>query len=228
MRDIVVAHVPRGRAVRILDLGCGTGSLVFRLADALPSATLVGIDVSPANIDAANAARRGPAAGRTAFVVADYLRFHAPAFDVVVTDGVLHLIRADTAQLVAKLGSDVLPGGVLICAMPFDCAYNRVFAVVRRSLRPLRSRWLDAAILQTGRILHGRDMDDNGLRERVGYMYLPPERMMNSKLLAEFRRVGFRETATYPMKSTSASQLRHGVTVFKRDGSAPSSGPPGC
>ena len=39
----------KDKGVRVLDVGCGTGSLLFRLADALPAASLVGIDVSPAN-----------------------------------------------------------------------------------------------------------------------------------------------------------------------------------
>ena len=58
--------------------------------------------------------------------------------------------------------------------MPFECVYNRAFAVLRRALRTVRSPWLDRAILQTGRVLHGRDMDDDGLLERVDYMYIPP------------------------------------------------------
>src|SRR4030088_1219172 len=53
MGDIVLAHVPRDRAIRLLDLGCGTGSLLFRLAEALPAAALSGVDISPANIRAA-------------------------------------------------------------------------------------------------------------------------------------------------------------------------------
>ena len=48
MRDIVLEYAPRDKAIAVLDLGCGTGSLVFLLADA-PEARLIGIDVS-ANI----------------------------------------------------------------------------------------------------------------------------------------------------------------------------------
>jgi SAM-dependent methyltransferase len=218
MRDIVLAHVPRRGAVRVLDIGCGTGSLVFLLAEALPDAALVGIDVSPANIRAAGQRQADRhAASRAQFEVADYLEYRADPFDVVVSDGVLHLIPGDTAALVRKLAADLRPGGVLVVNMPFDCAYNRAFAVVRRILRALRSPLLDRLILQVGRLVHGREMDDDGLRERVGYMYVPPERVMSDGLVATFASAGLRRITEHAMESASPSQLKHRVTIFVRD-----------
>jgi cyclopropane fatty-acyl-phospholipid synthase-like methyltransferase len=218
MRDIVLAHVPPDRASRLLDLGCGTGSLLFRLAEALPAAALSGVDISPANIREARARQAGQlAAGRVRFEAADYLDYVAEPFDAIVTDGVLHLIPGDTATLVRKLASDLVPGGLLFCSMPFDCAYNRVFAVLRRALRTIRSSWVDSLILKVGRLLHATEMGDDGLRERVEYMYIAPERMMNKALTARFASLGLQEAARYPMKSTSPSQLKHQVTVFVRE-----------
>lgn len=215
MRDIVLEHVPRDRPIRLLDLGCGTGSLIFRLANALPAAELVGIDVSPSNI---SSAQRNDAEfrGRLRFVVADYLAFRDPLFDVIVSDGVLHLISASTSALIAKLAADLKPDGLLVCDMPYDCAYNRVFAAVRRGLRMIRSPIMDAMILAAGRLLHSQQMDDDQLRERVQYMYVPPERMMDAPLVGALTTAGLRQTATHPNPSTSPSQLRHNVTVWTK------------
>jgi len=221
MRDIVLAQVAVDRAIRVLDIGCGTGSLLFRLAEALPQATLVGIDISSANIRAAQRQQADrPSAARVQFETADYLRFQAEPFDAIVADGVLHLVPCDTQALVRKLAADLRPGGLLVCSMPFQCAYNTSFAVVRRTLRTIRSPWLDRAILRAGRLLHGHEMNDDGLRERVDYMYIPPERMMGEPLARDFAAAGLRRTAEYPMKSTSPSQLKHRVTIFERSAPA--------
>lgn len=217
MRDIVVAQIPSDRPQRVLDLGCGTGSLVFLLAEALPLASLVGLDVSAANVRAALARQsQHAAAGRLRFEAADYLEYQTEPFDAIAADGVLHLIPGATAALVAKIARDVRPGGRFVCSMPFDCAYNRAFAIVRRGLRAIRSPIVDAAILHAGRLLHGREMAEAGLRERVDYMYIPPERMMGPALAEQFAAAGLHRTLEVAMPSTSPSQLRHRVTIFAR------------
>lgn len=218
MRDIVLGHVPRRPGIRILDLGCGTGSLVFELAAARPDAIIVGIDVSGANIAAART-RLGDAGlgDRVAFQQADYLTYASQPFDVIVSDGVLHLIPGSTRALVARLARDLVPGGVLVCAMPYDCGYNRAFAVVRRGLRGVRGSATDALILMVARALHGREMDEARLRERVHYMYIPPERVENRVLTDQMAPAeGLHVIAQYPMPSTSPSQLKHRVTVFEK------------
>jgi SAM-dependent methyltransferase len=217
IRDIVLAHVPRGHAIRVLDLGCGTGSLLFHLAEALPAAALVGIDVSAANIRAARQQQMDHAsAARVQFEVAEYLTYRAEPFDAIVTDSVLHFIRAETVVLVRKLAADLRPGGLFVCCMAFDCTYNRTLAVVRRALGRVRAPWLDRRILQIGRLLHGRHMNDTSLRERVPYMYIPPQRLLDDALEECFASAGLERTAEYPALTTSPSQLKHRITVYVR------------
>jgi len=218
MCAIVVGELPADRPLRVLDVGCGTGSLVFRLIEALPDAEVTGIDVSAANIDAAEAGRpRERRGARAHFARADYLEYATVPVDAIVSDGVLHLIGGDTLTLFRKLAHDLVPGGRLIVDMPYDCAYNYAFAMLRRVLRLARSRALDAMILAVGRHLHGREMNNEGLRERIPYMYLPPTRLAGRALRESIApSVGLRVIARHTATSTSLSQLRHEVIVFER------------
>ena len=219
MCELVLNHVQK-RPLQVLDVGCGTGSLVFLLARALPEAMLVGLDVSAPNIEAAERTRatlEQATAARVRFEDGDYLARRATPVDVLTSDGVLHLIPGDTPALFAKLAADLRSGGVLVVCMPYDCSYNYAFAMLRRLLRLVRSRALDAFILRIGRALHGREMTDDGLRERVPYMYIPPERLAGRRLRDTIApSVGLRLIARYPMKSTSPSQLKHEVLVFEK------------
>lgn len=222
MSELVLKYAPKDQPIGVLDLGCGTGSLVFLLAGALPSARLIGLDVSEPNIRAADARRERldtSTAARIVFERGDYMARQASPVDVLVTDGVLHLIPGDTRELFAKLAADVKAGGFLVVCMPYDCGYNYAFAMLRRALRLVRSRALDALILQVGRLLHGREMNDAGLRERIPYMYIAPERLAGRSLREQIApSVGLRLMARHPMASVSASQLKHEVLVFQKAG----------
>lgn len=73
----------------VLDVGCGTGYLLRRLAGRCPQATLDGIDAAPAMIETAEAAAAADQAtgGRLRFRVgtAEQLTWPAGTFDLVVS-----------------------------------------------------------------------------------------------------------------------------------------------
>ncbi len=65
---------------RVMDVGCGTGQLLTRLADILPSAALCGVDAAPGMTRAAH--ERGL---NVSVAVAEALPFPDGAFDLVVS-----------------------------------------------------------------------------------------------------------------------------------------------
>jgi len=77
----------RGRALRIADLGTGSGALLLALLSELPRASGVGTDRSVAALEVArdNAWRLG-LGGRAAFVACDFGAALAGAFDLVVAN----------------------------------------------------------------------------------------------------------------------------------------------
>ena len=100
---------------RVLDVGCGTGSLLFHLADAPERPRLTGIDAS--TIYVAAAAQR--AGGRPIVVEegdATALRFADASFDRVLSQLVLQFIP-DARRAVAEMVRVVRPGGTVAAAV---------------------------------------------------------------------------------------------------------------
>lgn len=90
----IAAEAPEGGTV--VDIGCGTGEVLGRLATLAPSLDLIGVDVDAEMIERAqrNAGRRAlkAATGRPRFVVADVaeLPFADESVDLVVSSYAVH------------------------------------------------------------------------------------------------------------------------------------------
>lgn len=111
-RAFVDDHLQVNARHRLLDVGCGTGSLLAYL----PDVDYVGFDPNPSYIDAA--VRRFGSRGR--FLVAGIDNFDDSGFfDVVVAKGVLHHLDDDQVRMVAQTAQRlVIPGGRLVTIDP--------------------------------------------------------------------------------------------------------------
>jgi SAM-dependent methyltransferase len=187
---------------RVLDIGCGDGALLRYLADAFPTAALVGIDLAAGAV----------AHDRLTVIRGDYLTLEAGRFDLIVASSSLQGINATTDALAAKLARDVAPGGRLIHVTPYRCAYNSALNTVRRVLRVLRGGATDRMILITARALHP-DQPRATLLERVDYMYLIL-RHSEDGLRAALARRGWRLDHTARAPHTSLGQPKHRLAVM--------------
>lgn len=89
-------------AARILDLGCGPGRQLFRLAEMVPHGEVVGVDLAAEMITAAWATARRKGYRNTAFWQADVMRLPAEfteKFDVVHCSFAFHHYRDSLAAL---------------------------------------------------------------------------------------------------------------------------------
>ncbi|MCH7838245.1 MAG: methyltransferase domain-containing protein [Chloroflexi bacterium] len=103
--------------LRVIDLGCGTGELTRRLADALPESDVVGIDSSPEMLSRAEEqARPG-------------LRFESGTIEAVAGEWDLIFSNAaiqwaeDHPALVPRLLGLLRPGGQLVVQIPSNFAH---------------------------------------------------------------------------------------------------------
>jgi SAM-dependent methyltransferase len=126
----VVRHATGDRPARVVDLGCGPGSLSARLADALPAADVVGVDADPLLLGLATA-QTNP---RIRFVDADLTDTSWPElvdrawpngddgdlatpWDAAVSSTALHWLDRDAlAELYRVLATRIRPGGVFVNA----------------------------------------------------------------------------------------------------------------
>jgi SAM-dependent methyltransferase len=112
-----VIHVPAQPGMRILDAGCGSGSMAREIAKAASGSTVLGIDLRDKYVDYAR--RRAQAEGlqNLTFEAGDVraLPFPDGAFDIVWTKYLLQWV-AEPMRAVRKFARVRRPGGVLVTA----------------------------------------------------------------------------------------------------------------
>ena len=111
--DFLVPHL--SQSARLLDCGCGSGSIAVGLAGAVR--WVVGIDLAAADLKPAAAHVAAEAIPNVRFVAADggRLPFADARFDAVLMHSVLEA-AADPAGLVREASRVLLPGGLLAAA----------------------------------------------------------------------------------------------------------------
>jgi release factor glutamine methyltransferase len=125
----------RERALRIADLGVGSGAIMLALLTELPNAFAIGTDRDPAALTVAqgNAARLGLAA-RAAFVACDFGQALAGGFDLLVTNPP-YVKTGDIAGLDPEV-RDYDPKGALDGGPDGLAAYRAIAADARALLNP--------------------------------------------------------------------------------------------
>jgi trans-aconitate 2-methyltransferase len=110
--DDLLALIAKRENLRVIDLGCGTGELTRRLADALPNSEVIGIDSSAEMLERANKHERP----RLNFSIATIEKIDG-RWDLIFSNAALHWVP-DHRALFARLMAMVNAGGQLIVQMP--------------------------------------------------------------------------------------------------------------
>ena len=140
---------------KVLDVGCGTGSLTFALTEFADLGEISAIDYSPVFVEAANSRNTDP---RIKIQQADAcaLPFEGATFDRALALLVLHFVP-EAAKAVAEMRRVVRPGGVVAAAvwdhfggMPGTRMMVDTVAVLTEGGRQLRNRYCFQPMMQPG------------------------------------------------------------------------------
>ncbi len=103
-------------ALRVLDIGCGPGSISVGLAHAVAPGELHGIDIEPSQVETAASLAGERGLSNAEFTVADVLDmpFEDGSFDVVHCNDVLAYVPEINSAL-GEINRVLKPGGVLAC-----------------------------------------------------------------------------------------------------------------
>ena len=137
LAELFIDFAGAADAEKILDVGCGTGSLSFTLATRAPRSTINGIDFSQAYIDYAKGKNTEP---RLTFETGDACAMPYPdgAFDRVLSLLVLHYVR-EPKKAIAEMRRVARPGAT-VAATVWDArggyVGNRIFFDTAAAIDP--------------------------------------------------------------------------------------------
>ena len=99
--------------MRLLDLGCGPGTISVGLAAAVAPGAMHGVDMEPSQIEIASAAAKAGGHGKAVFQVGDVtdLPFEDESFDVAHCHALLNHVP-DTQAVLAEVKRVLKPGGL--------------------------------------------------------------------------------------------------------------------
>lgn len=141
----VVAALPGGKPLNLLDAGCGSGLLLNFLAERIREGMVyTGIDILEAGVGQAllRAQELGIADGVTCYPsnLSSFLPLEGQKFDVIVAHFSIYTLQSEEQrqEALANLKSAVRPGGLLILANPsIDYSAD---AIIAESIRLVRDR----------------------------------------------------------------------------------------
>lgn len=160
-----------GPTARALDCGCGTGQIASALALRSRRRTVVGVDITAAQLDEADRFKQRASLGNLALLRADIfdLPLRPHSFDLVLSRGVVHHTEAPLAAI-GVLAQLVAPGGLFV--LGYYDGVARLPHRMRRGLARTLRRGQPLAALDP--VLRRADLDEQKKENWIADQYHHP------------------------------------------------------
>jgi SAM-dependent methyltransferase len=208
---------PPRTQLRVLDLGCGSGSVAVAAARRREDLHVVALDVAPLNAQAARIeADRAGVGSRVETLCTDYLSWEGRPFDLIVSDSVLYVLPGTDLKLAQRLAVDLAPAGVLLITTPIDSLANRFRIMLRHVWRWMPSIF-DRLAFAIARRLYPQ-FAPNLIADRINYLRVIPVRLYGPGFAETLRQAGLEEVLNEPWESASVAKLTHHLIALRRKG----------
>jgi SAM-dependent methyltransferase len=166
-------YCPHNKPLRILDIGCGTGTMMLEMGRTFPGSRITGIDISHPNIYLCKKrCRLQGLENQLHCICGDYLTTDLGLFDIICANSTLQYLNTPKAAIYEKINSQLADGGIFLNAMPFDSFANRVLNAIRLGMRKVRTPLLDTVILKIAMRVYSHQFTVKQLKQRIPYMYV--------------------------------------------------------
>lgn len=131
VKNLSTASLQRGSLVRLLDIGCSTGNLLYHLKRNVTGIEFVGADMAPSILAEC---RRNPDLDGIGFEEMNVLDLGClEAFDIITVNAVLYMLDDEQfLQSIVSIGKALRPGGWLL-AFDFFHEFNQDVAILEKS-----------------------------------------------------------------------------------------------
>lgn len=216
LNKTIKKHYKNKSNTRVLEIGCGTGNSLIKMAENYLDGIFIGVDISHINIqEAQQECKKKTLKSSVTFYEASYTDLTQPPFDIIFAESVLHLMPLTVEQLYKKISTDLKPKGKLILIIPYACVRNKMLIGMRYFLRLFRSEMLNRLILYLAKKLYPTVKEDI-LKSRLEYMYIIPYHFDSRKLRRFLKTYGLLPIEVLPWPSTSIAKPKHRLIVFEK------------
>ncbi len=198
---------------RVLDIGCGDGSILFDLNAEKVGAKYTGIDISEVNIRKAQALHKTK---DTDFVCSDYTehRFARP-FHLIVSYSTLNIIP-NPERVLEKISQDLVSGGRLIVVLPYACFRSGVYILLRRILSYMNLPAVNRLIVALLKPLLSQRYSEEEIHQSIVYMTMPPYLIDDKAFRALMTALGLKLVDEERELPTVLGKLSHKVLTFQK------------